>query len=936
MKIIATLLLSCFSSIVFGQNINTQKTSTKENSIVKNIPFTSIGPTIMSGRVVDLEVNPDNSNEFYAAYASGGLWHTKNNGTTFTPILDTSETQNIGDIAIHWKSRTIWVGTGENNSSRSSYAGIGILKSIDNGKTWTNVGLKDSHHIGSIVINPNNSKEVVIGVIGHLYTPNKQRGIFKTSDGGKTWKQSLFISENTGVIDVKVQPDNFNIQYAAAWQRERKSWNFNGNGSESGIYKSTDAGETWRKINVHSGFPSGNGIGRIGLAVYDSNTLYAVLDNQYRRKKDSTITKKGLVKEDFKQMSADDFLTLSDKKLNGFLKRNGFQEKYRAENVKQLIRSGEAKPNDIATYLDTANSKLFDTPVIGAEVYRSDDAGRTWSKTHDNYLDDLFFSYGYYFGEIRVHPKNNDKIYLCGVPIIKSNDGGKTFISISKENVHADHQALWINPNLNGHLIDGNDGGINISYDDGESWIKCNNPPVGQFYTVNVDNEEPYNVYGGLQDNGVWFGANNHVEDKSWHQSGKYPYQSLLGGDGMQVQIDNRDNNIVFTGYQFGNYYRINRTTQKRKYIQPKHNLGEKPYRFNWQTPILLSSHNQDVLYLGGNKLMKSENQGDDWQAISEELTQGEKTGNVAYGTITSISESILKEGLIYTGSDDGLIYRTKNKGKKWTNITGALPNGLWVSRVIASSHLKSRVYVTLNGYRFDDFTSYVYVSEDYGQTWKSVSNNLPKASINVIKEDFNDENILYIGTDNGLYVSFNKGTSWEAFSNGIPNVAVHDLVIQSQTNDLIVATHGRSLYKTNVEIFEEYHNFKNDPLYVATIPSIKHNSNWGSSWSKWLKAEEPTISIQAYSGSKTSATVSILTEDGNELQQFITTIEKGFNTIIYDLTITDNGKEILENSNDSVLITKKKNNSYYLPKGEYIVKMNTNLAKKSVLLVIE
>jgi len=926
MKSILSFIIAFISSVVIAQ----------ETSLVKNIPFTNIGPTIMSGRVVDLEVNPDNPNEFYTAYASGGLWHTKNNGTTFTPILDTAETQNIGDIAVHWKSRTIWVGTGENNSSRSSYAGVGILKSINNGKTWENVGLTDSHHIGSIVINPNNPDEVVIGVIGHLYSPNKQRGIFKTVDGGKTWKQSLFISENTGVIDIKVQSNNFKIQYAAAWERKRKAWNFSGNGSESGIYKSIDAGNTWTKIDINSGFPTGNGIGRIGLAVYNEYTLYAVLDNQNRRKKDSTVIKKGLTKEDFKQMTVDEFLNLSDKKLNGFLKRNGFQEKYRAENVKQLVRTGEAKPNDIATYLDTANSKLFDTPVIGAEVYRSDDAGKTWTKTHDDYLDGLFFSYGYYFGEIRVHPKNKDKIYLCGVPIIKSDNGGKKFKSIHKENVHADHQALWVNPNLKGHLIDGNDGGVNISYDDGESWIKCNNPAVGQFYSVNVDNTEPYNVYGGLQDNGVWFGPNNHVEDKSWHQTGEYPYQSLLGADGMQVQIDNRDNNIVFTGYQFGNYYRIDKTTLERKYIQPKHNLGEKPYRFNWQTPILLSPHNQDVLYLGGNKLLKSENQGDDWETISEDLTQGGKQGNVAYGTITSISESTLKEGVIYTGSDDGLVYLTKNSGKKWADISAALPNNLWVSRVVASQHLKSRVYVTLNGYRFDDFTPHAFVSEDYGKTWMNISSTLPKSSINVIQEDLNDENILYVGTDNGLYVSFSKGKSWETFSNGFPNVAVHDLVIQSQTNDLVVATHGRSLYKTNVSIFEEFHTYKNENVYINPIPVITYSNTWGSSWSKWLKANELIIPIQVYSSKKNKATITIQSEDGNNLQQLNTTFEKGFNTVNYNLSITEAGKELLEDSTESLIIPKKKNGKYYLPKGEYNMLINSSTGNYSVMFTIE
>jgi photosystem II stability/assembly factor-like uncharacterized protein len=913
-----------------------QKRKLQENALVKNIAFANIGPTIMSGRVVDLAVNPGNPNEFYAAYASGGLWHTKNNGTTFTPILDTANTQNIGAIAVHWKTNTIWVGTGENNSSRSSYAGIGILKSTDNGTTWANIGLKDAHHIGSIVINEQNPEEVVIGVIGHLYSPNQQRGIFKTTDGGVTWKNTLFISENTGIIDVKVQPDNFNIQYAAAWERNRKAWHFDGDGAESGIYKSTDAGNSWSKINTNSGFPTGDGIGRIGLTVYGANTVYAVLDNQNRRKKETKSTSKGLSKEDFKTMSIDEFLNLSDKKLNVFLEQNGFQEKYRAENVKQLIRSKEAKPADIATYLDTANSKLFDTPVIGAEVYRSDDAGKTWTKTHDDYIDDLFYSYGYYFGEIRVNPKEKNSIYLCGVPIIRSDDGGKTFTSISKENVHADHQALWVNPNLKGHLIDGNDGGVNISYDNGESWIKCNNPAVGQFYTVNIDHEEPYNVYGGLQDNGVWVGPNTHKEDKSWHQEGKYPYESIMGGDGMQVQIDNRNSDIIYTGYQFGNYYRINRATHENTYIQPKHNLGEKPYRFNWQTPILLSSHNQDILYLGGNKLMRSMNQGDDWQAISADLTQGAKDGNVAYGTLTSISESPFEFGIIYTGSDDGLVHVTKNSGGDWTTISNTFPKDLWVTRVIASKHKKSRVYVTLNGYRNDHFTSYIYTSNDYGTTWTSIASNIPHSAVNVIKEDENNEHTLYVGTDNGLYVSFNNGNSWDAFSNGLPNVAVHDLVIEPKSNDLIVATHGRSLYKANVEIFKDYDTFKNDPLHIAEIPAVKHSKNWGNTWSKWLQPYEPNITLQVYSTSETKATVTILSDNKKELQQFTSQLNKGFNTIDYDVTITKKGKDSLEKSNDDLKITKQKNNKYYLQKGNYTIDIHTNTAQKSVYLVVE
>ena len=313
---------------------------------------------------------------------------------------------------------------------------------------------------------------------------------------------------------------------------------------------------------------------------------------------------------------------------------------------------------------------LFDTPVIGAEVYKSMDGGATWKKTHDDYLDDLFYSYGYYFGEVRVDLQDENHIYVMGVPILKSKDAGKSFISISKENVHADHQTLWVNPNKTGHLINGNDGGLNMSYDDGETWEKLNVNPVGQFYTINVDNESPYNVYGGLQDNGVWVGSSTSKLNKQWQQTGENPYQSIMGGDGMQIQIDNRNAEIVYTGYQFGNYYRINRDSGKRTYIQPKHNLGESPYRFNWQTPILLSPHNQDILYLGGHKLMRSLNQGNDWDAISKDLTKGGKKGNVAFGTLTTISESPFQFGLIYTGSDDGLIQVTKNSGATWEIIS--------------------------------------------------------------------------------------------------------------------------------------------------------------------------------------------------------------------------------------------------------------------------
>ncbi|WP_452229053.1 WD40/YVTN/BNR-like repeat-containing protein [Lacinutrix sp. MEBiC02404] len=910
----------------FVQNALKEKQALIENSLVKNIPFENIGPTVMSGRVVDIEVNPENTIEFYVAYASGGLWHTVNNGSTFNPVLDTSQTQNIGDIAVDWKNKTLWVGTGENNSSRSSYSGIGILKSKDSGKTWTNVGLHDSHHIGRILINPNNPEEVTVGVIGHLYSPNAERGVYKTIDGGKTWKQTLFVNEVSGIIDLQHAPNNYNIMFAAAWERDRKAWNFNGNGKNSAIYKSIDAGETWVKVSTESsGFPIGNGVGRIGLAIYDETTIYALHDNQFRRKEteDKKTDKRGFTKEDFKTMTTEDFLNLEDKKLNGFLKMNGFQEKYRAENVKQMVRSGNVKPADIAHYLEDANAMLFDTPVIGAEVYKSTDGGKTWNKTHEDYLDDLYYSYGYYFGEIRVDPQDENGVYVLGVPILKSKDGGKTFVSISKENVHADHQALWVNPDKSGHLINGNDGGLNMSYDAGESWEKLNVNSVGQFYTINVDNEKPYNVYGGLQDNGVWVGANNARQDKSWQQSGHNPWESLMGGDGMQIQIDSRNANLLYTGYQFGNYYRINRETKAQKYIQPKHELGENPYRFNWQTPILISPHNQDILYLGGNKLMRSMNQGDDWKAISHDLTNGGKKGNVAYGTLTSISESPFAFGLIYTGSDDGLVQVTKNAGGSWENISDNLPKNLWVTRVIASQHKKERVYVTLNGYRWDDFNSYVYVSEDYGNTWKSISSNIPMSPVNVIKEDPENENLLYLGTDNGAYVSFNKGVKWEAFHKNLPAVAVHDLVIQPEAKDLLLGTHGRSIYKTNIAPLQKMNtNILSKSVTLFPFEDIRYSPRWGSSWSKWFDANTPLEIIKFYGNTAGKKEVKILSEKQSVLKIISVEADKGFNYVDYDLSLTEKGRKTLLKENTSIDIEAAKNGKYYLPKGKYFIQI--------------
>ena len=885
----------------------------------------------MSGRIVDLAVNPENPIEFYAAYASGGLWYTKNNGNSFTPVMDSAPTLNCGSVTVDWKSGTIWVGTGEVNASRSSYSGIGVLKSSDKGKTWENIGLPESHHVSRILVNPKNINEIIVGVIGHLYTKNKERGIYKTLDGGKTWKQTLFVNDETGVIDVVVSPNDFNIQYAAAWQKDRKAWDFKGNGKGSGIYKSTDAGTTWNLIsNSESGFPNNEGVGRIGLALFNKNVIYAVLDNQNNRP--SSESSKGSLPV-MMSSPGEGFSNISNKELNIALKSAGLREKYRAENIKNFVEDSGLEPKEAFKVLQDANKALFETEVIGCEVYKSIDGGKSWVKMNQKFIDDFYYTYGYYFANISVDVSDENRIYIGGVPLLFSNNGGKTFEAISKENVHADHHVTWVNPKNPNHIINGNDGGVNISYDNGSNWIKCNNQAVGQLYAVQVDYDKNYNVYGGLQDNGVWVGPNNYSHDVSWHQEGKYPYQSIMGGDGMQIQVDSRNSDIVYTGFQFGNYFRIDKSMEKLESITPKSKKGENPLRFNWQTPILLSSHNQDIMYFGSNFLHRSMNQGKTWEKISEDLTKGFKEGNVAYGTITTISESPFQFGLLYVGSDDGLIHVSKDGGISWVQIeipeNSSKTEDLWVSRIVSSKYKKERVYVTMNGYRNDDFKSYVYVSDDYGTTWTNISKGLTN-SVNVIVEDSEKENILYVGTDNGLYISIDNGLSWQGFSTEMPNVAVHDLKIQSKAKELVVGTHGRSIYKVSLAKIQALDaSIMAKEIHVFEIDKIKKSDRWGSAWNSWLNVFEPKTTISVYSNSEKKVILNVKNDKKKLLFSKNISLVKGLNFIEYDLSVAE--KHLKKEK-----IIKAKNNKYYLNDGVYFVEIGFNKFKDSAKLIVE
>ena len=913
----------------------TQKQSMREQSSVKTLAWRNVGPTIMSGRVVDLAVNPEDPTEFYVGYASGGVWYTKNNGTSFDPILDNSMTQNVGALAVDWKHNIIWVGTGEVNSSRSSYAGIGLLRSDDGGESWQSMGLIDGHHISRILLDPINHNHIVVGVTGHLYSENETRGVYKSVDGGTSWKRTLFIDSDTGVIEMATQPGNFSVMYASTWQKDRKAWNFDGSGVKSGIYKSMDSGDTWELMTTkQSGFPTGKGVGRIGLAVFDQNTLYAILDNQNHRPSQST-QNTGLIAEDFAQMTPVELANLADNALNKYLQRNGFPKQYTAAVVKNMVAQGDITPVALQEYLYDANAQLFDTPVIGAEVYRSDDGGKTWTKTHKGYLDNLYYSYGYYFGKIHVSPNDVNDLYIYGVPLLHSNDGGESFSSLDAPNMHGDHHVLWINPDRPDHLINGNDGGLNISYDNGAHWIKCNTPAVGQFYAVAADHLAPYNVYGGLQDNGVWKGSSKTVESVRWHQSGQYPYTMIMGGDGMQVAIDQRDHNIVFTGYQFGNYYRLNLTTNEQTYIQPKHSLGERPYRFNWQTPILLSHHNQDILYLGSQKLHRSFDQGDTWTVLSGDLTKGGKKGNVAYGTLTSISESPFDFNTLVAGSDDGVVSLTRDSGVTWKTISTSLPQDLWVSRVVASIHSASRIYITLNGYRWDDFTPYVYVSEDFGQSWTSLSEGLPLGAVNVIREDPAQPDLLYLGTDDGIYVSVNRGLNWQLFDGGLPKVACHDLVVQPSASELVAGTHGRSIYIADISSIQQYTAQEAQGLFVMTPKTVRHSNRWGQSYSNWSEPRLPQVDLTLFSPKEGRAVIRLKGAGTRDIWEKTINVTQGYNQWHYDLTLDADDLNAFKKATGQE-ITPKENQLIFLPKGNYNFEVSIGENTRKVPLIIE
>jgi photosystem II stability/assembly factor-like uncharacterized protein len=858
-------------------------------SILKEYPVRNVGPTVQGGRIVDIDVNNKNPKEIYLAYASGGVFKTVNNGVTFDPIFDDIDALGVGDIALSQSDPNIlYVGTGEKNSSRSSYAGSGVYKTTDGGKSWSYLGLGGTQHISRIIIHPQDNNTVWVASAGALYSDNKDRGVFRSSDGGATWEKTLFVNDSTGIIDLIINPQNPNQLWASSWERTRKAWNFKGNGAGSSIFRSDDGGKTWTKSVL--GFPQGKQVGRIGLEIAPSkpNVIYAILDNQAEvedKKKDKSDPAKMKI-EDFKDMTQDAFLKLDDKKLDEFLKGSGLPKKYTGEVLKKEVREGKYSPKAIAEYFGAdANANLFKTKVIGAEIYRSDDSGNSWKKMNSYDLDGVFFTYGYYFAEMKVTPDNPDLLYIYGVPLLKSRDAGQTWHRIDTlegvRDIHVDHHALWIDPNDSKHILLGNDGGLYQSYDEGANWLHINNMPVGQFYTVNVDMETPYNIYGGLQDNGVLKGSSKSIPNQSKH------WTAIFGGDGMYVAADPRNSNLVYTGFQFGNYFRLETEKGKSTKITPQHNISEPPLRWNWRAPLALSKHNPDIVYLAANKLYRSLNKGENWEAISPDLTKNKKQGNVPFSTISSFSESPLKFGLLYAGTDDGNLLISTDAGGNWTSIASGLPANKWVSSISPSPVEEATVFLTLNGYRDDDFATYMYTSTDYGKNWKSVKGDLPESVANVLIQDPVNADLLYCGLDIGTYVSLDRGTTWHLF-NRMLNVASYDMMVHPRDNELVVGTHGRSVFVADVKPLQALKNGGMNKGVLAFAPeNIRHSDNWGEKQYPWAKENKPELSAVYYIGKPAAEIgVEIYDEKNNLVRRLNTSGNAGFHKFKWDVKV--------------------------------------------------
>ncbi len=727
-----------------------QHVAMKDRSLLKSASWQYLGPTNISGRSTDIAVvyPKGRSYTIYAAYASGGVWKTVNEGITWEPVFEQAASTSIGDVAIAPSNQDIvWVGTGEANIFRSSMAGAGIYKSTDAGRTWQHMGLAATHTIARIVVHPTNPDIVWVAASGREWTDNEDRGVYKTTDGGRTWEKVLYIDAKTGAIDLVIDPSEPNTLYAATWQRVRRKWNdprTEAGYTGSGIHRSTDGGRTWTAIN--NGLPRPDLRGRIGIDIArtNPNVLYAFVDNY------------------------------------------------------EIARPAPAGQTD-------AYGRPAGPIIRGASVWRSDDRGGTWRQVSENnqYMEQASGTYGWVFGQIRVDPNNENKVFFMGLGLNVSEDGGRSWRRLT--GMHGDHHALWVDPDNSNYMVNANDGGVYISYDNGENWRFMVDVGAVQFFNVAFDMGTPFRVYGSIQDHGSRRGivdlsrGRDRIPAVAW--------ENAPGGEGSNHAIDPTNPDIVYSAGFYGNISRSNVGSNASSVnITPPPEQGQLAWRGQWLAPFMLSPHNPNVVYHGFNVLHRSMDRGATWERISPDLTHNDpaKLGDIPYQTIFSISESPLRFGLIYAGTDDGRVHVTRNGGTSWTEIARELPRETFIAELVASAYDEGTVFMAQNGKRDDDFTPYLWKSTDYGRTWTSIAAGIPSGPINVIKEDPKNRNVLYAGTDIGAYASIDGGRTWQVLANGLPSTFVHDIVVHPRDDILVAATHGRGMYALDVRPIQQ------------------------------------------------------------------------------------------------------------------------------------
>jgi photosystem II stability/assembly factor-like uncharacterized protein len=712
---------------IFSSGLGLTEDNPVDKLSLNALKFRSIGPALTSGRISDFAVNPDKPSEYYVASSSGGVWKTTNAGTTFTPVFDKQGSYSIGCVTMDPSNHNVvWVGTGENNNQRSVAYGDGVYKSVDGGKSWKHVGLKTSEHIGMIAIDPRDTDVVYVAAYGPLWRAGGERGVYKTQDGGKTWDAVLTISEHTGVSEVHLDPRDPDVIYAVAHQRRRHVWTLVGGGPESAIYKSSDAGKTWEKIN--RGLPSGD-LGRIAIAISpaDPEIMYAIVEAQGNR--------------------------------------GGF--------------------------------------------YRSLNRGETWERRNS------YTARGNYYQELVCDPKDPDRVYSMDTFLQVTDDGGRNWRSLGDRSKHWDSHALWIDPCDTDYYLNGNDGGVYESFDRGATWKFMTNLPVTQFYKVSIDYAEPfYNVYGGTQDN---YSLGGPSRTTSAHGIVSADWYTTQGGDGFESQVDPKDHNIVYAQSQHANLIRFDKRSGETTGIKPKERKGEDAYRWNWDSPLLISPHSHTRLYFAANKVFRSDDRGNSWQVISDDLTRqidrnklevmgriwpmdavAKNASTSQYGSIVSLDESPVQEGMLYAGTDDGLIQITEDGGKTWRKIDKfpGVPELTYVNEVLASQHERNTVYAAFNNHKRGDFKPYVLKSMDAGKTWVSIASDLPeRGSVYALAEDHVNKNLIFCGTEFGVFVSIDGGKNWKQLKSGLPTIAVRDIAIQRRENDLVLGTFGRGFY---------------------------------------------------------------------------------------------------------------------------------------------